>query len=82
SRDLAKLGQTMPRECEGVTKWFTSFPGAREREPGIHNGALLLGGMDSLMCNCTSKPAPSAQNSFAILSRRRLPERQNELFDK
>jgi hypothetical protein len=43
------------------------IPEAAQRLSGIHFSSYCCGAMDS-------GPAPPAQNSFAILSRRRIPE--------
>ena len=56
-----------PRDGEGVSTDRRHSGAMRSIEPGIHLSKHSRGMMDS-------GPAPSAQNSFAILSRRRIPE--------
>jgi hypothetical protein len=67
---LRQIGTTgkSPGTFRQFVKRMLSFRGASATsEPGIHGAASMLGEMDS-------GPAPFAQNSLAILSRRRIPE--------
>jgi hypothetical protein len=48
----------MRRERKDVSQQFSSFRGAREREPGIHFSGIAGGAVDSQVRNCAPWPAP------------------------
>jgi len=61
-----------------MSKWFPSFPGAREHEPGIHGAALMLGGMDSGLA--TSSRPGMTMGCLTIESENRLATRKRGIL--